>query len=289
MKKKKIDYAKQFLKEEGSMFRCPTCLSGFKGLDETSLLCPKGHRYNISKKGTIHFPDHPMTTDYDLAMLTHRRQMIMDGLYHPVLEAMIDLLPELGEDSVMIDLGCGEGSFLKQLTDIGHLPGKKMGFDLSKDGVQLASDYSDMAFWFLGDVTSVPVLDERVDVLFNIFSPVQYSEVKRLLKQDGMIVKVIPNEHYLKELRELFYRDNVDKQHYSNEKVYEKFKKELVLVEERNITYRYPISRENYEHVLKMSPVHWGASEESREYAASHYFDALTIDVKILIGKTSGD
>ncbi|MGY3765652.1 methyltransferase domain-containing protein [Vagococcus vulneris] len=284
MLKKKIAYAQDFLREHDQLFECPKCHQSMTLIDGQSLGCDNKHHYNLSKKGTIHFPDHHMSSDYDKEMLEHRRMMIQAGLYEPILDQIKSVIGN-DDSRVIVDMGCGEGSFLEELSKKINSSDILIGFDLSKEGVLLASDYAERAFWFIGDVTAVPLKQQSADYLLNIFSPSHYEEMTRILKDDGLVIKVIPEENYLKEMRLLFYKDNEEKQNYSNEKIYNKFQNKMKVVSEKRITYSFPITADDYEHVLKMSPLMWGASELSKEYALVHPFTEITIDVKILIGR----
>lgn len=285
MLKKKIDYGRGFLEEHLLKFQCPKCHQVIQEVRGNSLICLNHHQYDLSKKGTVHFPSHHLTSDYDHDMLLSRRKMIQNGLYLPLEKKIAELINELPTDSFVVDMGCGEGSFVDHLKDKVKKEVVFTGFDLSKDGVQLASDFSEKGFFFIGDVTNMPFRNESVDCLLNIFSPSHYEEMLRVLKPDGLIIKVIPESYYLKEMRELFYRDNPDRQNYSNENVYEKFKKDVHLVKEEHLTFQVPIFHKNYEDTLKMSPILWGASDQAKEYAKENPFHELTIDVKILVGK----
>ncbi len=287
MLKKKIEYGRGFMQQHLAIFKCPKCSEEFKEIKDNSAVCVKGHRFDFSKKGTLHFPPHHMTSDYDKDMLTSRRKMIQKGLYQPLEEKISFLLNEIDQDEYVVDMGCGEGSFIQRIASKTPKPLNYLGFDLSKEGIQLASDFSKEGFFFIGDVTDMPFKDASIAVLLNIFSPSHYEEMLRVLKPKGTIIKIIPEAMYLKEMRANFYHDNPEKQLYSNENVYEKFKKDVSLVKEERITYTFPVVSEDYEDVLLMSPIHWGASESAKVYAKEHPFNELTIDVKILIGKKS--
>lgn len=287
MLKKKIDYGRDFLEAHLALFQCPKCHQGFKKIEGNTMVCQSNHRFDLSKKGTIHFPSHHLTSDYDKEMLLSRRQMIQNGLYTPLVEKIVDYIKELPTVDYVVDMGCGEGSFVDLIKKELENQSNVLGFDLSKDGVQLASDFSEEAFFFIGDVTQMPLKDNSVDVLLNIFSPSHYEEMLRVLKPEGIILKVIPESDYLKEMRQVFYKDQPEKQEYSNENVYEKFKNDVVLLKEERLTYQLPILHKEYEDVLKMSPIHWGATTEAKDYARENPFENLTIDVKILIGKKS--
>ena len=287
MLKKKIDYGRDFLKEHLSLFQCPKCQSVFKKIEGNTLICQNNHGFDVSKKGTVHFPNHHLTSDYDKEMLLSRRQMIQNGLYDPLIKKLVTDITELTSAEYIVDMGCGEGSFVDLLAKELPESHRFIGFDLSKDGVQLASDFLGEHFFFIGDVTQMPFQDESIDVLLNIFSPSHYEEMLRVLKPEGIIIKVIPETAYLKEMRDVFYHDQPEKQSYSNENVYEKFKKDVVLLKEERVTYSLPILHKDYEAILKMSPIHWGATAEAIRYAKENPFKSLTIDVKILIGKKS--
>lgn len=182
MLKKKKEYAFDHLGQSINAMECPKCHTSFE-LSQSGLVCQNNHQFDVSKKGTVHFPLHHMDSDYDKEMLLHRRKMIQKGLYEPLETEIAKLLFSVSQDELIIDMGAGEGSILERLATSHHVEGHKMGFDLSKDGVLLSSDFSEEAFWFIGDVTNMPFKSESIDVLLNIFSPSHYEEMSRVLKK----------------------------------------------------------------------------------------------------------
>lgn len=284
MLKKKIEYGQVFLEKYATYFSCPKCHQKMLFKEPSSLVCEEGHRFDISKKGTLHFPNRHMTSDYDQEMLVARRKMITSGLYQPIIDDLQETLDLKSQHSV-VEFGCGEGSFLSEWLEQTQFDGMASGFDLSKDGIQLASDYNQQAFWFVGDVTQVPLKAHSVDFILNMLSPVAYDEIKRVLKSGGTLVKIIPESGYLQELRTLFYQEQPEKLNYSNEKTYQKFAEQLQEVRKQRLTYTFPITENNIEDVLKMSPLHWGASEKARLTARKAGLTSLTIDVTVLFGQ----
>ena len=77
-------------------------------------------------------------------------------------------------------------------------------FDLSKESIQLAakSDHEWKVKWFVGDLARLPLLDQSMDLLLDIFSPANYQEFKRVLAPDGRLIKVIPTPSHLQEIRQ---------------------------------------------------------------------------------------
>lgn len=279
---KKIDRGQIFLHDQLALFRCPKCQQKMISAQNYQLRCEQHHHYDLSKKGTLHFLDHHVKTDYDKEMLGHRQKMIQAGLYEPLLAIMKDLLVE-DHVSTLVDMGCGEGSFLNELANL-NVPGVKIGFDISKDGVALATEQEAEAFWCVADITNLPFNDDSVSHLLNIFSPSHYGEFHRVLKPGGKVIKIVPETNYLRELRQAFYADDQTKQSYSNEKVVRKFAEEMNLISERRLTYTFDVSEELQMDLVKMSPLHWGASAESLQKSRAQLIEKITIDLLILVG-----
>lgn len=277
---KKIDFARNFLETHHEQFLCPVCKQSFQ-LESYSLICAQNHQFDLSKKGTIYFLSHSVQTEYNKKMLLHRGKMIQSGMYQPILETIVDRMDLAGNT---LDVGCGEGSFLFELSKLG-LNGPKFGFDISKDGIYLASNQPIEAFWSVADLTNLPFANQSMETILNIFSPSHYQEFQRVLKKDGTVIKIIPEAHYLKELRAAFYPEDDIKQVYSNDKVLAKFSKELdVLVDER-ITFTFTIPKENRLDLLEMSPLEWSVAKEVKEAVQKNPLTEITIDVRMLKGK----
>ncbi|MDA9472701.1 methyltransferase domain-containing protein [Enterococcus sp. 5H] len=279
---KKIDSARNYLEKHYRQFRCPTCHKEFV-LNGYSLICEENHQFDLSKKGTLYFLSHSIQTEYNKKMLLHRGKMIQSGMYQPLLDKIIEAMNLTGNT---LDVGCGEGSFLSELTRLG-LAGGKTGFDISKDGIYLASSQPIDAFWCVADLTNLPFNDHSMDTILNIFSPSHYQEFRRVLKQDGTVIKVIPEEGYLKELRAAFYSDDREKQSYSNEKVLAKFSKEMSVISDERVTYKFEIPEVNQLDLLEMSPLEWGVSETVKQKLQKAPLREITIDVRMLIGNVS--
>lgn len=277
---KKNDFARNFLETHQEQFLCPVCKKTIQ-LKGFSLICAQNHQFDLSKKGTIYFLSHSIQTEYNKKMLVHRGKMIQSGMYQPLLERIIDTANLNGNT---LDVGCGEGSFLSELSKLG-LSGTKFGFDISKDGIYLASNQPIEAFWCVADLTNLPFSDQSMDTVLNIFSPSHYNEFQRVLKKDGTVIKVIPETDYLKELRAAFYPGDELKQTYSNEKVLAKFSKEMNILVDERVTFTFAIPKENRLDLLEMSPLEWGVAEEVKEEIQKHPLSEITIDVRMLKGK----
>lgn len=276
---KKIDRGALFIQKEAKLFRCPLCHQKMNGKEKT-LICEKGHRFDLSKKGTPYFLNHQIKTEYDQEMFQHRRQLLLSGMYQP----LIDLLAPYCQGEQILDVGCGEGSFLYQLNEqVSLLP--SVGFDLSKEGIYLASDYGDDLFWCVADLTNLPFANQSFSTLLNIFSPSNYQEFSRVLAPKGQLIKVVPGSEYLKELREAFYPEDERKQQYSNQAVVDKFQENFQESEEHRLTYVFEVPEISQLSLLEMSPLEWGVSPEIKKELQQNPLKRITIDLEVLIGR----
>ncbi|MFZ2670646.1 MAG: methyltransferase domain-containing protein [Enterococcus aquimarinus] len=278
---KKIERGTMFIQTQSDLFRCPTCHQMMHA-QEKALVCLEGHRFDVSKKGTLYFLNHQIKTDYDREMFEHRRKLIVHGMYQPLL----DLLQPFCQNQRILDVGCGEGSFLQQLNEQATLL-PSVGFDISKEGVYLASDYGENVFWCVADLTNLPFQEDRFTTILNIFSPSNYQEFQRVLVDGGQLIKVVPRSGYLKELRAAFYPEDEKKQHYSNQAVVEKFQETFREGERQTLTYVFDIPESCQLSLLEMSPLEWGVSMEIKETLQKKPLKRITIDLDILIGRIS--
>lgn len=281
MLQKKIDRAAAFVQKHRKLLRCPKCHNEHIELKGYSLTCGQGHVYDLSKKGTLYFLDKKIETEYNRQMLIHRQKMIATGMYGPLLEKIASILKE-EKSEYLLDAGCGEGSFLSQLDNLGA-PGIKIGCDISKEGIELATSHEMSALWLVSDLTNLPIADHCLTHVLNIFSPSHYGEFERALQRGGKVIKVIPEAEYLKELRELFLGER-NKTVYSNRKVYDHFQEAMTTVYKERLTYNFKIPEKHYEDFLNMSPLSWQATEEAKKRAREHPIKEVTVDVLLLSG-----
>lgn len=281
---KKIDSAVQFLTEQMDLFQCPVCRQAFQQVENKSLRCESGHLFDLSKKGTLYFLLKGSKNEYDKEMLTARFQIAQAGLFNPLLDSVYQHIQNK-ETGHLLDVGCGEGSQLDYLTELG-LKGQRIGFDISKDAIQLAASHFTSVFWCVADLAQSPFATNQYDTILNIFSPSNYQEFERLLKPGGQVIKVVPEKDYLMELRALFYHDQKERQDYSNELVIKKFKEHFSSIATQRVRYQFPLGDEAFKDLMKMTPLSWGASETAKQYALEHPLTSVTVDVCLLIGTT---
>ena len=280
---KKIDWAEQFINQHLQAFRCPYCHEAMVSAENHSVVCEKGHRFNISKKGTLHLMKQNANTDYDTTLFQNRYELAQSGFFEPLLEAILPYL-SAGEEKFIVDIGCGEGSHLSWLSKFVQAP--LCGMDIAKEGIHQASvHFGNQALFFLGDLANLPFADESCGMLLNILTPSNYQEFMRVLAPGGSLIKVIPGNDYLAELRQQLYRSNPEKQTYSNADILERVQSECPQVTFEEVCYTVNLTDVTYRHLLEMTPLYWGATPEDKAYSNEHPLATVTVHYIIAVVK----
>lgn len=266
-----------------SFFACPLCGKQMR-VWGSGMVCEKRHCYDISKRGYLNFAQRNSTKIYNEELFEHRRFLYHYGFYDEVIKVMNALvtahISHCGEYTV-VDAGCGEGTFLTKLCN--QIKGRKIGFDISKDAILQASRSAKEILWLVADLVNIPLKDNCVDVLFNIFAPANYRSFHRVLKKDGIMIKVIPGAEYLKELRDAVGpRGKINGD--DEEQVIRYLSQYMKIVDKKRVYYKVDVNREQLRSWVKMTPMmaHISVDEE-----ALLPIKQVTIDVIICVCRKS--
>ena len=265
-----------YMQQQQALFRCPICADALQVSDEGKMFCASNHSFDIAKQGYINLMHRPATTMYSKELFEARQQIIASGLYDELQQAIAALISMPAP--VILDTGCGEGSHLARICH--HLQDAVgVGIDIAKEGIIAAAKFYDDNIWCVGDLANSPYNEATFDVILNILSPANYDEFKRLLKPGGKVIKIVPQEGYLKELRAQAFADS-EKESYSNAQTVNRFKASFANVQVERITYTKPLAAHLVPKLLEMTPMGWHI--EHREDIQLH---EITIDLNILVGE----
>ncbi|MDR3191350.1 MAG: methyltransferase domain-containing protein [Lactobacillaceae bacterium] len=277
---KKIDKGTAFARAHVSMFRCLVDDLPYTQIDGHSLICVNGHRLDMNKKGSLVFLTHTVNTEYDDNMLAARRRVLSAGLFDGIVDAVERALPD--EAQRILDVGTGEGTPFVKLLDQRGGRDVGIGFDISREGVNLATQLDSDAFFAVADLANLPFTAGSFDSVIEFFSPSAYGEFERVIKDQGTIVKVVPSSGYLHELREILYPVDSPNHTYNNDKVVELFKQHYPEATVEEVRYEWAIPAELYKDLLHMTPLHWGARPEAQAAAEATPLPSVTVHVMVL-------
>ncbi|WP_227793635.1 putative RNA methyltransferase [Paenibacillus guangzhouensis] len=273
------------------IFICPLCKKQMQLINLQSLVCSNQHCFDIAKQGYINLLSRASNAKYDKKIFEYRRVIIKSGLFNPLHAAVSGFIMsqlQHNEPVSILDVGCGEGSHLNniqiEITQKKPNPLLAVGMDISKEGIGFAAAGYSNAIWCVADIANCPFANQQFKFILNILSPANYSEFQRLITDNGLMIKIVPEQKYLKELRDIFYEGS-DKQVYSNSLTISHFKEQFKLLDVESIRYQVNLSEALIEPLLGMTPLSWGTSEERIEKILQMNLKQITMDFKILIGK----
>lgn len=193
-------------------FLCPICGTP---LTETprGAQCVSGHSFDRAKQGYVNLllsqSSRSKRHGDDKLMVRSRTAFLEKGYYSSLRDALIAaVLPASSPAPVILDAGCGEGWYSEGLDRALRKTGKTpeiLAVDISKEAVIAASRRNRNWKLAVASLFSLPVADGACDFVLNIFSPLAAEEYWRVLKPGGLLLRAVPLERHLWELKAAVY------------------------------------------------------------------------------------
>lgn len=283
----------QYVSNLEHIFKCPICDSPMKVCEFKSLICSNNHTFDFAKHGYLNLMNHPIKTKYNKELFEARKKLMVDDrFFEPLSQTIVNSInKEINvkkENLSILDMGCGEGSHLSTVCNMLNPYQDKdvigVGIDISKEGILVASRSYNNKVLVVADLANAPFKGKQFDVILNILSPSNYGEFNRLLKDDGVIIKVVPKKEYLKELREAFFSE-AEKQSYSNKETIERFKESFDLLGRSSLDYKRILNKSSIQSLLRMTPLTWAVKKDKMNLFMKKDVYHITVDLEVLIGK----
>jgi 23S rRNA (guanine745-N1)-methyltransferase len=245
------------------MLICPICRSELYTVDN-GVACTANHRFDRARQGYLNLlpVQHKNSRDPgdNQAMVEARRRFLDGGHYAPLAERLARLAAERSP-SRWLDIGCGEGYYTAQIAQ--KLPDADgYALDISREAVKRACKRATQLEWLVASMARVPLADAGCDLLASVFSPLDWSEARRLLAPGGGLLRMGPTRDHLWELRGLLYDEVRD---YDDEKHLSLIPDGMYLADSETLTYEMqlddPQARAD---LLAMTPHGWRASATRR-------------------------
>ncbi|MGN0527085.1 MAG: putative RNA methyltransferase [Acutalibacteraceae bacterium] len=243
-------------------FICPVCKEKLELTDRT-YKCKNNHCFDKSKDGYVNLLMSQKSSEKrhgdDKIMVKARRDFLEKGYYKPLLNEICSVLRELVKtQDILLDIGCGEGYYTKSISDATNC--EVIGIDISKAALKYAAKSMKECQFAVASAFSLPFESNSADFILNIFAPCPYQEFKRVLKSNGKLIKVVPLEEHLWELKCALYNEP-----YKNKP---EQKDEVLFTPEYEKELKYKIDIENgndIENLFKMTPYYYKTSREDAE------------------------
>ncbi|MCU7554221.1 methyltransferase domain-containing protein [Alteromonas sp. ASW11-19] len=196
------------------MWQCPLCPHSLE-TSGNSWTCENNHTFDVAKAGYVNllpvqFKKSLQPGD-DKAMLQARREFHARGSYAPLMHAMSELLlSHIPAEApvTLFDAGCGEGAYLRHvdtaLQEANH-DVHACGSDIAKVAVEMASKQARHHQYVVASSHQLPVRDNSVTAMLQVFAPGKDSEYARVLSEQGVLLTVDPGPEHLIELKRAVY------------------------------------------------------------------------------------
>ena len=260
-----------------NILMCPICKNSLTILNH-ELICTNNHVFTISKKGTlflVNSSNFKNSLIYNTTLFKNRRQFINKNYYNLVYNEIAKFINSMSKNNInILDLGSGEGTHMHKILERVNKNWNLISIDYSRDAINLATDYTENHICIIGDINNLPLIDKSIDVVVDFLSPFNNEEVKRVLKDNGIIIKITPGNKYLNELRHVLKFEDYTKK----EEIKLNFMKYFDIINEKEISKKYSITEEDTNNLLMMSPL------KKQFKNQKIHIDEITIDNVIYVG-----
>lgn len=247
---------------------CPICQSPLRQHQPSKgFFCENKHHFDMAKEGYLNLlpVQHKKSKQPgdSREMMRSRRNFLEAGFYQPLAQAVAKLIDQYSaERQVMriLDMGCGEGYYSRQVADLCQSREKLdlHGIDIAKNAILAAAKKQPDARFIVASNKSLPYVDHYFDLIMRIYAPSNDIEIKRLLKSDGLLLTVTPGARHLWQLREFIYPEV--REHSPDVELPEGFSP----VESQRLSYSITPDQEQRMALLQMTPFAWRASGQVR-------------------------
>lgn len=261
------------------LFQCPLCREKIY-CEHNSLLCGNGHCFDIAAKGYVNFiPQQKSLQGYTQNFFTSRRKILELGFYSHILSGIQQYIGNNPALKTIVDAGCGDGYYAKHIQAENGV--QVIAFDVAKEAVQIAAKGGNAVCWLVADIANIPLQSRSADCILDIFTPANYGEFARVLRKDGIVIKVVPGTAHLQELRHAM-RNHLQHETYSNADVVEHFASHFHVAEKQTFTKTLAVTEDQLNDFMQMTPLLFGIEEQVIKNCK---VSDITIAAEVLIGK----
>lgn len=244
------------------LIKCPKCGKELIEIGNT-VKCKNGHSYDVSKEGYLNLllanKKNSLDPGDNKEQVLARKNFFEKEYFKPLVDEIKKML--LGYFGVLLDAGCGTGYYINNLRERFSC----IGIDISKEAIKVSSKLTHETN-IVSSIFDMPIKDNSIDVLLNIFAPKPLSEFKRVLKKDGIILEVIPSIYHMIELKNEMYENS-----YLNS-VDDKKLDGFNLINESEVKYTIKILAEDIVNLIAMTPYNFSGKKFDKDTDVTLHF-----------------
>lgn len=269
-------------------FQCPTCgLPLQQHQSSQGFYCTNKHHFDKSEQGYWVFtkPQRQKPTGDSRQQVRAKRFLLESGIFAPLIDNMAEILVgSLQDDTSLLDYECAEGFYLRalssKLTDIAKgVTIQYVGVADAENAIFSAVKAKTPGILCLSTSKVLPFSDNCIDVITVIDKPLKGKESVRVLKEDGLMLLVLPGARHLWQLKEYIYSDLAEKTVQIN------LPSGLSIIETQTLHFTLSVTGEQALTLLDMTPYAWRATDRMKHNIQSNYFESLEIDFILVLAR----
>ena len=258
---------------------------------EKTYQCMNHHSYDVAKQGYVNL----LTSNQKKSklpgdskeMVQARTKFLAKGYYHTlsdkINECVITQLSTINSSFYnILDIGCGEGYYSNELmkaTQQRNIPANYLGLDISKEAVKHASASNKAIGWIVANSHCIPLKEDAFDCIISVFSPVKTAECIRIMKNNGVFIRVLPGINHMIQIRDVIYDKVILNEGTDSIDVYEG----LQLIDASKVCFDITLPKEDLLLFVEMTPHYWKTSKAQKEPLNEIDQITVTIDMQILV------
>ncbi|MEL4428208.1 putative RNA methyltransferase [Shewanella mangrovisoli] len=274
----------------GLQFQCPTCGSALMQHQASQgFYCANKHHFDKNEAGYWIFtkPARQKPTGNSRQQVRAKRFLLESGIFSPLVEKMAAMLaPHLKADDCLLDYECADGFYLRALASAlpkltNELNVQYSGVADAENTIFAAAKAQTPATLCLSTSKVLPFADNCIDLITVVDKPLKGKECVRVLKEQGLMLQVIPGARHLWQIRECIYPELTEKTPQIN------LPSGLIVKEQQQLQFSLSVTGEQALVLLDMTPYAWRASEQVKHLIRTKAFDVLEIDFVLVLAQKS--
>ncbi len=246
-------------------YACPICAANLVfSLPDRQMKCINNHVFDQAKQGYFNLlpvqQKKSKNPGDSKEMIAARHDFLRADYYLPLATRIAATINEQVNDGpyTVLDLGCGEGYYARQIKR--KIPAITLyGIDISKPAIVKASQLDKDSFYSVASSDKLPLVDQSIDLVLKVYAPANDVELRRVVKENGLLFTVMPGPRHLWQLREIIY-DSV-REHNTKDTRFDGFE----ILSSHSVAFTIAPTTSHRMALLQMTPFAWKASVHARE------------------------
>lgn len=273
------------LSEVADLLACPHCADGLD-LDETVLICDRGHTFDVARQGYVTLLTGAATKfEGDTSeMISRRTQFLSSGHFDGIAAGLARAVVAAEIDAPRIlEVGAGTGHYLAAALEAAP-SGRGIGLDVSKFAARRIARAHPRAGAVVADAwRALPARTASLSHVVCVFAPRNAAESHRVLQAGGELIVVAPTGRHLHELVDVVAMVHVDER--KVERLDATTAGRFSLVDRGVVEYPMELSHEDVVDLVGMGPSAHHVAPSALRATVSQLREPLSVTASVTISR----